>query len=471
MHPINVSRAVSTRAIIAGATPARRIHAPRSYPFHAWRARGCAAPGRHSLLFANVARAPNGAALLAARQARDPLPARRPPPLGFYAPRRAQPCCNGWSGKGQDAALPDDLLAALRGLSCADLAPDLGLVKARERGKWSCPLCGSSDGLHCYPAGRGARCYACGANADPIELARASQGLDFPGAVRWLCDRQGWPCDADQPRARSLTRPNPSPRLVAPVRAPDAPIWGEVWREREAIVLEGGDVSPEHAAQLATASLAAAVRELWLDLLRDMPRSFGYSPRVESWLERRRLPEDLALWAGWRACDSEHWLCVILDGLVPKYGEELCAAAGLLRNGAPFPNVDDGCEILVMPYWRGEAFDDAPGAVVDTLRFRIIRSDGSRQLLNMPNPDPDGWTPSNARPTWHSPSGPYLLSAAHKARQLTAPDAPLYLCEGNRIAWRCGLATPQRRQLRERARGARAGRHSSRSPLLMRPAL
>lgn len=343
---------------------------------------------------------------------------------------------------------PDDLLEALRGLSCADLAPDLGLVKARERGKWSCPLCGSSDGLHCYPAGRGARCYVCAANADPIELVRASQGLDFPGAVRWLCDRQGWPCEADQPRTRSLTSPAPAPRFVAPVRAPDAPIWGEMWREREAMALEGGDVSPEHAAQLATRAVDGVVRELWLDLLRDMPRSFGYSPRAESWLSRRQLPDDLALWAGWRACDSEYWLSVILADLVPKYGEELCAAAGLLRKGEPFPKVDYGGEILVMPYWRGEAFDDAPGAVVDTLRFRIIRCDGSRQLLNMPNPDPDGWTPSNARPTWHSPSGPYLLSAAHKARQLTAPDAPLYLCEGESdclALWACNApaaATP-----------------------------
>lgn len=343
---------------------------------------------------------------------------------------------------------PDDLLEAVRGLSCADLAPDLGLVKARERGKWSCPLCGSSDGLHCYPAGRGARCYVCGANADPIELVRASQGLDFPSAVRWLCDRQGWPYEADQPRARSLTRPNPSPRLVAPVRAPDAPIWGEMWREREAIVLEGGDVSPEHAAQIAMRAVDSVVRDLWLDLLRDMPRSFDHSPRVGSWLAQRRLPDDLALWAGWRACDSEHWRAVILEDLKTKYGEELCAAAGLLRKGEPFPKVDYGGEILVMPYWRGEALDDAPGAVVDTLRFRIIRCDGSRQLLNMPNPDPDGWTPSNARPTWHSPSGPYLLNAAHKVRQLTAPDAPLYLCEGESdclALWACGApaaATP-----------------------------
>lgn len=330
---------------------------------------------------------------------------------------------------------PGDLLRALRGLPCADLAPDLGLAKSRERGKWSCPLCGSSNGLHCYTAGRGSHCYSCGADLDAIELVRAALGLDFPAGVRWLCERQGWHLD-DSP---SLTSPSPSPRYAAPVRAPDAPIWAPLWRGFERRAIKDG-ATPERAAQLATASLAAAVRGLWrdlLDLLPDQP-----SRLLAIWCERRRLPGDLVSWAGWRACGGGLWGELVRE-LMRERGEELLAAAGLVRAGEPFPRPPRGCELVLMPYWLGEAFNDAPGDAVDTLRFRLMRPDLTRDLYSLPSPDPDGWTPSHARPAWHSPSAPYLLSAAHKARKLTSPDAPLYLCEGESdclALWASGAA-------------------------------
>jgi len=91
-----------------------------------------------------------------------------------------------------DSSLP---VEHCRILDATDVAESLSIPKARERHKWACPTCGSSDGLHIYPgAGRGACCFAgCGEQGyDAISLVQASLGLDFKPAVRWLAQEFGF---------------------------------------------------------------------------------------------------------------------------------------------------------------------------------------------------------------------------------------------------------------------------------------
>ena len=77
--------------------------------------------------------------------------------------------------------------AALAGVSGQLVATHLRLVPAPsgEPHKFACPVCSSSDALHCYGRlGQGAYCYACG--ADTIGVVRAARGCRYGDAVRLL---------------------------------------------------------------------------------------------------------------------------------------------------------------------------------------------------------------------------------------------------------------------------------------------
>lgn len=77
-------------------------------------------------------------------------------------------------------------------LSGADVAGEVGLSPARERHKYACPACPSSNALHAYPRPKGgAYCFSCGASFSAVDLAAAALGLSPAEACRRLAERFG----------------------------------------------------------------------------------------------------------------------------------------------------------------------------------------------------------------------------------------------------------------------------------------
>lgn len=83
--------------------------------------------------------------------------------------------------------LPDDAVARVKAIPAPDVAAWLDLTPARERHKYGCLWCESSDALHVYPDGF--KCYACGKGGDVIEATMQRRGLDFRGAVDALASQ------------------------------------------------------------------------------------------------------------------------------------------------------------------------------------------------------------------------------------------------------------------------------------------
>lgn len=101
----------------------------------------------------------------------------------------------------------------------ARVAEELGLVKARERHKWGCPACGSSDSLHRWPAR-----FICFAGCDwrfysNVDLAAVVLQVEPIDAMRFLAERFGIPIPDWAPgdgRTRGEFSPPPPPRPRLP---------------------------------------------------------------------------------------------------------------------------------------------------------------------------------------------------------------------------------------------------------------
>ena len=81
-------------------------------------------------------------------------------------------------------------------IDAVEVADRLGLTKAkRERGKYGCVSCASSDALHAYPRGRGHGggfyCWSCNTSFSNVDAACAVWGLDAVGACRQLAESFG----------------------------------------------------------------------------------------------------------------------------------------------------------------------------------------------------------------------------------------------------------------------------------------
>jgi hypothetical protein len=108
------------------------------------------------------------------------------------------------------ARLPVDLVKAL---DATIVAGWLGLEPSgRERHKFPCRWCPSSDALHAYPGpGRGLFCFACGRAFSTIDLTMQARGLGFGDAIRWLADRAGIADAAPILRAKMIRTPAAPP--------------------------------------------------------------------------------------------------------------------------------------------------------------------------------------------------------------------------------------------------------------------
>jgi hypothetical protein len=88
------------------------------------------------------------------------------------------------------SSLPVDGVKQLDALAVAGW---LGLEPSgRERDKYACRWCESSDGLHIYPGpGKSVHCFVCAKTYSTVDLVMQVRGLGFVEAVKWLADRAG----------------------------------------------------------------------------------------------------------------------------------------------------------------------------------------------------------------------------------------------------------------------------------------
>lgn len=135
----------------------------------------------------------------------------------------------------------DDQIALAREVHVADVAELVGLERARERHKFACVGCSSSDGLDIRPRHHVAFCYVCKESWDAIALYQAATGADF---VSTIVDLAGPSHDAARHVARSR-RPAEPEDLDEP-RLSRADYEADAWCE----VLDLGELTPTAAGEL-----------------------------------------------------------------------------------------------------------------------------------------------------------------------------------------------------------------------------
>ena len=74
--------------------------------------------------------------------------------------------------------------------------------KARQKGKYSCTFCSSSDALSIYKNAKGEynyKCFSCGETGDVISLIKTTEGKSFIETLKYLCDKYNIQLDLGEP--------------------------------------------------------------------------------------------------------------------------------------------------------------------------------------------------------------------------------------------------------------------------------
>lgn len=269
-------------------------------------------------------------------------------------------------------AIPPVVLDHIRHYICAqDVANALGLPKGKERHKWACPACGSSDALNVYrEPGRGSHCFSCGQSHDPIDLVRETLGLDFRPAVEWLAGSLGF--------AHLLSDEIDEAEL----RKHQVEIAREQERRRR---------EREEREELARRVGRDVYDRIWPLMM--------LGPAGTKYLEQRAIPAEVAHHVGIRSVESmAEWR----ELLEPFTDEELDLAGLTLESGGLFPWE---APFLVIPYW----FEKGG---IDIIRFRSLNPETRWRYLS---------------PRGHKPTVPYL---SHAAFSLSNTHDVLFVCEG-----------------------------------------
>lgn len=209
------------------------------------------------------------------------------------------------------------------------LAADLGLRRAKERGKHACVKCSSSDGLHVYADG--AKCYSCGWRGTVIDLAALVWQVEPADACRRLADSYNIQADP--------WTPAPVPRPVQERQGPA----DDILRRRAEVY---GDL-------VARGSLGPAGRR---------------------YLEGRGLSPELADAHGIRSMETPEAWTTLWGTLEDTHGADAMTAAGLHRDGAPWFPWWGQVSALLLPYL------DRNGTQVEAIRWRRITPGGRRYM-------------------------------------------------------------------------------------------
>jgi hypothetical protein len=242
----------------------------------------------------------------------------------------------------------DSAIVRLREIPASEVAPMVGLAKARERHKWACPACNSSDALHVYQGqGKGAHCFSCGESFDSIGLAMKAQGYVFPDACKWLGERFGVEVEGDVPSSirRRPTMPTAKPETVF-----------------------------EFFDRMAEETSLALIRRDARKCLEWIWRKCSLSDSSAAYLESRGISRELADHVGIRSMTGDQWRHLHTRIAQWPRGPEVLKAAGLIHPTWKTIYPSPRGETLVFPYW----LDDGG---IDTLRFRQIG--GGHKMLSL----------------------------------------------------------------------------------------
>lgn len=203
-----------------------------------------------------------------------------------------------------------------------DLAAQL-LEPARQRYKYACPACRSSDAAHAYDDHL--LCFSCGKSFDDIELVRVVKGIGFKEAVAWL----GKEVESD--------RPHTPKKRVSKVA--------------------------EHE-YLASAKEPAQAWAFIGDKLKHKP----LSDAACAFLEARALDPELCYRLGVRCVTRTQW-----DGLRSALDDEALRDAGILHKGkhGDYMHPHYKGAWLLFPYRDGVNFPE-PDHIWQTVRHRTI---------------------------------------------------------------------------------------------------
>ena len=287
-----------------------------------------------------------------------------------------------------------------RALDGPRVAAELGLKAARERSKFGCVACDSTDALHVYKDG--AKCFSCGWSGSVIDLAALHWRVEPREACRRLAERFG-------------VQPDPMRRgggMLAELER------GEPGRPEKGA--NGGAISSPYRSAIAEAGLVAR-----LEVLGDMIARTTLGSSGRDYLAGRGLSPDLADAHGVRSMGGpDDWRATWAD-LTRLHGIEGMEAAGLARDGRAWIPWGGKVPAIVLPYL------DLGGHVV-AVRWR--RSDDVRE--NRFRTPLGGATPI----PWHAEA----VDAPRPLRLVVAEGEldGLALCQAGYDAIGLGGATP-----------------------------
>jgi hypothetical protein len=229
------------------------------------------------------------------------------------------------------------------GLVARDL---LRLAKAKEKGKYECLECSSSDALTGYKKG-GLKCYSCGKRWSNVDAVAARLHLAPAEACRLLATSFGLLLPDGPPRGnrRPYVRPPSSERIQL-----------DLDKEEEPAVLEA-----RSAVYASTLEILGGGRK----------GEEALSVAGRRYLDSRGLDPDASGWGGFRSLEGRQDWQRLGEGLLGRHSlDELKASAfwtvpeegGAARYTPPFGGVYPA---LVLPYWK-------TGSRIAGLRFRRL---------------------------------------------------------------------------------------------------
>lgn len=277
-----------------------------------------------------------------------------------------------------------DIFERARNVPIDDVLRSRHVIEARQRNKYACVACESSDAMHVYYDGNKAHCFSCGGDFSPIDIVMHIDGVDALPAAKMLLGEDGgdttlMPTSSPQHARRASRRPS-----------------------------DGHSQSKQSAA--------SGTRHR---VLNAMYPDIGLGDDGANYLSARGIDPSLASLLGVGAGDGRHW-----HELRGEYTEQELTAAGLLNSrGGIHPHYARG--FLVFTYFTSD------GGAVDSYRFRRIYEDSSHKMLALCGP---------------GPKEPYLASVS--VPQARKSDGVLYVVEGeldalsiNQVG-RWAIATP-----------------------------
>lgn len=217
-------------------------------------------------------------------------------------------------------------------LSGLRVAQEVGLKSARERHKFACVACDSSDALHAYPGqGDGLYCFGCGTSFSAVDLGSTVWGLSPVEVCRRLAERFG--IESDLPYERSpTTRTESAKHVVDDLQRVRAEVYGDM---------------------VASLSLGSGGR---------------------AYLRGRGLNPDFASVQGLRSIDCLTEWSELYDHFASTHSMEALEAAGLARDGKAWMPWWGKAPAILIPYV-------SRADQVEAIRFRRMTPGDRRYMV------------------------------------------------------------------------------------------